>query len=249
MLLANCCGAYPGEDADPILGQLLLHHLGGFGILLGQDALAAGNEGHLGSQTGQSLAQLAAYRPRPYHRHRFGQAGQVKDRFVGQIARLGQARQGGNPRTGSGGDDKSPRLYLPSCHLKGAPIHKAALGKHQFHPQLAEAIWRIGVVGDVALGRANVFVHLEVIHRDPCWARESYPTGSHGLANPMDGMGHVKKGFAGHTAIPEAIAAQAVAAFHQQHLGLQLGRSAGHHQTRRTGADDHNIVGDRHGLF
>ena len=167
--------------------------------------------------------------------------GQIEDRLVGQVRRLGQARHRRDRRRRAGRDHEALGLHQPARDLDLARPGEARRRAQHLNAQTRKA--RLQVVrrdrGDhaVQVGVDGGEIDRGLVTVDPEAA---------GGADRLRRLAGGDQGFGRHAAVVQAVAAH-LALFDQHDLGAHLDGARGDRETAGAGADDAKIGRDRSG--
>ena len=183
------------------------------------------------------LRHLQADRPAADHDQMAGQGAVGEDRLVGEIARIGQARDRRRRRPRAGRQHDAPALDAMRTGLQFGAADEARLFLQHAHAELLEALDRI-------VGRDGGDHLVHVIHDAAEIDRGLDRRDAEGraVALRLRDLGGGDQRLGRHAAIVEAIAAH-LGALDQHDAEAELGGARCHDQARRAGADDADIRG------
>ena len=231
------------HERDPVPNQCGPDESRGVLVLADEDVGHDFQERDLRPEAGKRLRKFAAERTGTDDGQPFGQFGQGKDGFVGQITGFRQTgnRQRHGPR--ARGDDRPPETQGLAVHRHAVRIHKTPLAQKDIHAEFVPIALRRVVPADFRAEPAHAFHDRRKIHSGSGRHLDSVLTRVPDIRN---GPGRSEQGFGRHAADVQAVAAQ-MFPFHQGHLGPQAGRAGCRNQAGRAATQDDQVV-TRHGL-
>ncbi len=224
-----------GVDLHALLAETGFHRPRQVLVALGEDVVAALDQGDPGADAGVELGQFHGHGPAPQDQHRLGLPAQFKGLVAGDVASLDEAGNGDVARHRAGGDDEAVGLEDPDSHLDLMRRDKAS---------------RVFVEGETWIAQlldavAGEFAHQAFLARD-----DSLQVGPrlHGQQTEFrtpphqgDDLPRAQDGFAGHAAPQDAKAGQGTVVDYG-HVGAGVPGRAGRGVPGRAAADDDDIV-------
>jgi hypothetical protein len=227
----------PTQHADTVGDERLLHDGGCIGILVAEDPWHQFQQRDFAAEARERLGELAPDRARADHGQTPRQRGQAEHRFVGQVAGLGQARDGRRARARAGGNAGAGEAQRLPAHRHGVGAGETAFAQEHVNAEAAEAGRRV-VRADAGTQLAHARHHGRKIDRDARGhahaERTRPPDVGRGARSPEEGLRR-------HAADVQAVAAEQVA-LDERHPGAQARGARGRHEARRAAADHDEIV-------
>ncbi|GBE47853.1 hypothetical protein BMS3Bbin12_01022 [bacterium BMS3Bbin12] len=229
-----------GRDAhlDPFRGEPGQQGVGDLRVLVGQRAGQALDHRHATAQARERLAQLQADGAGAEHDEPARERAQREHIEVRKKAGLAQSLDGRHERTRARGEDEAPRANpsITDAHLAGRQ-ELGGLTQQHLATVVAEAL-RVVVVLDLLDHGAHMRADPRHVHlrRDRGQAEVG------GAAHERCDLGGANQRLAGHAAVVQAVAPEALRALDQRHRETELRGDARDHQPARPAADDDEIA-------
>ena len=227
------------DHADALVGEALLDDGGRVGVLAREEVGVVVEDHHLGPQAPEGLGHLAADRSGSDHPESARAFGQVEDRLVGQVARLGKPLDGQGDGAGAGGDHGLLETQPAARHLQRLPVGEVGVSEEDVDSQLVPVALG-GVLGADLCAQAS--------HSLEGGAEVGLGSGSQcqtdlllGPARLVDHPRRADHALRGYAADVETVAAEVVA-LDQRHLRAQSGGDRRTDESGAAGTDHHEVV-------
>ena len=169
--------------------------------------------------------------------------GEIEDRLVGQMRRLGKSGNGGQRRRGAGGDDEAARFDVVAVDGDGFGVGEAALAGKDAYAEPIEALARI-----LRLDRGDDVAHMGADRGEIDAEARALDAEARGVAARIGARGRRKQRLRRQRAAVEGFAAH-LGFFDQHHIDAEGGRRRCRRKPARAGADDADVRFDLLPLF
>jgi hypothetical protein len=132
----------PFVDDDAIGAQLVANDRNGVGVVIGEQR-ADIDDRNPGAEPHKGLRQLATDHAAADDQQMIGQVGQVENRVVGEVRRVGQSGDRWNRGIGPGGNDEAPRCYVTIADGDRIRTSERGVAEDHLDAEAAEALGRI----------------------------------------------------------------------------------------------------------
>ena len=215
----------------------LLQEGGGVFVLACHEARDDVEHNDFAAEAAEGLAHLGADGARADDGETGRQLCERKERFVGEIAALGEAGHGNLGRARAGGDEGLAELERLPGDLDGVRAGEASAAQVDVRAQVGEAVHGI-VVAEFGADAAHAFHDGGEVDGD---AVGHVNADRGGLADIADGFGGADEGLGGYAAGVEAVAAQE-GLLDEGHLGAESDCAGDGDQACGAAADDDEVV-------
>jgi hypothetical protein len=192
---------------------------------------------HLRAEPPERLGEFASERPRPEHEEPPRQAGQGKNRFVGQESGLFEAVDGRDEGARARGDHGPGKPQRPAVDLHGVRPGEPGIAEEDVHAQAGKPLHGV-IAADARPQGAHPFHHGREVRGTPIPGADAV---AGGVPDVVRGPGRTDEALGRHAPDVQAVAPEKVP-LHERHLGAQARRAGRRHEPRGPRADDHQVV-------